>query len=198
MHHGKVTHRAVGHGTDATQAPVHVGVDLAPERADAALLVDVLHYRDGGLRGLCEIFVVSELVAAPLGRIVRRGTADSHRLGVADDRRQFRRCRDQRLPREAADGTPALRDFEGIGDRRCIVLLQFQEQVARVHWHSRQSIGKAGAARAPVREVYRRRGKPARAHVTARRGVTGRGLKLPNREIAGHPAAGRCKLRQRR
>ena len=39
---------------------MHVGVDLAPKRAQTGLAVDVLHHRDGGLVGLCDVAIVGE------------------------------------------------------------------------------------------------------------------------------------------
>ena len=43
-HHIHVAHRSVGDRAHAAQPPVHVGIDLTPERAEATLTVDVLHH----------------------------------------------------------------------------------------------------------------------------------------------------------
>ncbi len=45
-----VTNRTVGERAHASQAEVHVGLDLAPERAGAGRLVEVLDNRDRGVR----------------------------------------------------------------------------------------------------------------------------------------------------
>ena len=101
---------------DAAQAPVHIGVDLTPERAQAGLAVHVLHHRDGRLRALRQVFVVAQQALLARGRIEGHGAANRHGARIADDRRQLREGGDQALAREAGDKAPAQRNLQRVAD----------------------------------------------------------------------------------
>jgi hypothetical protein len=132
-HHLEVAHRAIGDRAYAAQAPMDIRVDLTPERAQAALAVDILNHGDGRLIALCQRFIVAEQFLLARRAVEGDRAADQRGACIADDRRQLRKRRDHALAREPGREARAQCDLDGVGDGRSIELAQMIEQGASIH-----------------------------------------------------------------
>ena len=122
-HRVEVAHRAVGDDPDAAEPGMHMGLHLAPERAEPGIgRVDVLQHRDAGQGRGADVLVIAEANAVGGFAVARMGLAraDHPGAGEADDRFQVGKRRHQRPPGEADRAARRRDDLERVADGRRI------------------------------------------------------------------------------
>jgi hypothetical protein len=121
--HVEVAERAVGDTAEHAEPGMHGGLHLAPERAIAGPVIDVLQHRDGGQVGVGGDIIVPVLPRRDRsrGRLLR---ADHAGAGEADDRREAAIDGDHRLDREPDRAPLGHHQFEAVADGRRVPLLE--------------------------------------------------------------------------